>query len=100
MRRDIVRCLSCTHWVADDSGLTGVCMKHQFAAGASFTCPNGAKKGSQRAHLDAIRRNMEDMIRIANRHGFLCEECREPWHVVMRHRDTRELLEIELLETT
>jgi hypothetical protein len=75
-------------------------MKHQFAAGPSFTCPNGAKKGSQHAHLETIRRNIEDMIRIANRHGFLCEERREPWHVIMRHRETRERLEIELLEAS
>jgi hypothetical protein len=95
-----IRCHECAHWQRGLTGMEGICIKYETATGAQFTCEGAAVKGGDKERAEKIRGHMEDMVRIANRHGYLMRQCISDGHRIMQHRDTDQVLEIELLEMT
>jgi hypothetical protein len=101
-KKEMVLCRDCTSWQADRWG-AGLCWKGKTATGPDETCRLGTLRGGEEERLEKIRGHMEGMIRIANKHKFLCEWRVNDSKVTMRGPPWGENdapLEIELLEMT
>jgi predicted metal-binding protein len=82
---------------AKASEVPGWLWQVRYRDGTCMLCGRATHLGNC-AKSEKERGYVEELVRIANRRGYLLEHRVSDRHRVMRHKDTGEELEIELLE--